>query len=106
MQKIFTIVKNLYSGKIARSRNSQVSYIGMILATINVSLTVARRDTNSATKIDNAGFLLPHNIGMKKPGRYNTGKIANSPTLYLFRHLSINVMREVIICFVIYFPVA
>ncbi len=30
--------------------NSQVSYIGMILATINVNSTVARRNINSATK--------------------------------------------------------
>ena len=43
-----------------RSRNSQVSHIGMILATINVSSTVARRDINSATKDELKGKPVKH----------------------------------------------
>ena len=44
-----------------RSRNSQVSHIGTILATtINVSSTVARRNTNSATKDELKGKPVKH----------------------------------------------
>ena len=44
-----------------RSRNSQVSHIGMILATtINVSSTVVRRDINSATKDELKGKPVKH----------------------------------------------
>ena len=42
------------------SPNSQVSHIGMILATISVSSTVARRNTNSATKDELKGKPVKH----------------------------------------------
>ena len=42
------------------SRNSQVSHIGTILATINVNSTVARRNTNSATKDELKGKPVKH----------------------------------------------
>ena len=42
------------------SPNSQVSHIGMILATINVNSTVARRVTNSATKDELKGKQVKH----------------------------------------------
>ena len=42
------------------SPNSQVSHIGMILANINVNSTVARRNTNSATKDELKGKPVKH----------------------------------------------
>ena len=57
---MFTIVKNLHSGKIVGSPNSQVSHIGMILAKNNVNSTVALRNTNSATKDELKGKPVKH----------------------------------------------